>query len=113
VQRENTERHRHLSAPSSRKNASASMPVTFHIPGALRPFSNGQNRVCLESSPATLRDALEALWTVCPGIRDRVVNEQGQVREHINLFVGNENSRFTGGLSTPLPPGAEISIVPA
>jgi len=89
------------------------MPVTFHIPGALRPFANGQSSVYLEISPATLRDALEALWTACPGIRDRVVTEQDQVREHINLFVGNENSRFTGGLSTPLPPGAEISIVPA
>jgi PPOX class probable F420-dependent enzyme len=46
-------------------------------------------------------------------MRDRVVTEQGQVREHINIFVGKENIRYTGGLATPVPPGAEISIVPA
>jgi len=39
--------------------------------------------------------------------------EQGQIREHINLFVGNEDVRYTGGITTPLFPGAQISIVPA
>jgi molybdopterin converting factor small subunit len=48
-----------------------------------------------------------------PGIRDRVVNEQGQVRQHINIFIGNENIRYTGGLASPLSEGSEISIVPA
>ena len=47
------------------------------------------------------------------GIRDRVVNEQGNVREHINIFVGDENIRFTSGLATPLRGGSEITIVPA
>ncbi len=47
------------------------------------------------------------------GVRDRVVTEQGQVRPHVNVFVGDESIRFTGGLSTPLSDGAEISIVPA
>jgi len=89
------------------------MPVTFQIPGPLRPFAGGKGQVEIEGSPATLRDALEALWAVCPGIRDRVVTEQGEVREHINLFVGREDVRYTGGLTTVLPAGADISIVPA
>jgi sulfur-carrier protein len=88
------------------------MSVTFFIPGGLRPFADGKSKVEVPQS-GTLRDALEALWTLYPGIRDRVVTEQGQVREHINLFVGNENSRCTGGLATPLTAGAEITIVPA
>ena len=46
-------------------------------------------------------------------MRDRVVTEQGQVREHINIFLGHEDIRYTGGLATRVPPGAEISIVPA
>jgi sulfur-carrier protein len=89
------------------------MPVTFHIPGALREFTAGRGRVEIESSPATLADALLALWTVYPGVRDRVATEQGQVREHINIFIGNENVRYTGGLASPISAGCEISIVAA
>ena len=89
------------------------MSITFYIPGPLRSFADGRSQVELEASGATLSDALEVLWTACPGIRDRVVTEQGQIREHINLFVGNEDIRYTGGLATRISPGAEISIVPA
>jgi molybdopterin converting factor small subunit len=89
------------------------MSVTFHIPGPLRSFADGHSQVELEASGATLADALQALWVACPGIRDRVVTEQGQIREHINVFVGNEDFRYSGGLATPISPGTEISIVPA
>jgi molybdopterin converting factor small subunit len=89
------------------------VPVTFHIPGALREFTGGRSKVALEDSPASLADALSALWTLYPGVRDRIATEQGQVREHINIFVGDENSRYTGGLATPISSGAQISIVPA
>jgi molybdopterin converting factor small subunit len=89
------------------------MSVTFHIPGPLRSFAEGRSQVQLEVSAATLSDALQALWVACPGIRDRVVTEQGQIREHINVFVGTEDVRYTGGLTTPIPCDAEISIVPA
>jgi sulfur-carrier protein len=89
------------------------MPITFHIPGALREFTEGLSNVVIHSSPVTLAEALSALWTLYPGVRDRIATEQGQVREHINIFIGNENSRYTGGLASPIPAGSEISIVPA
>jgi len=89
------------------------MPVTFHIPGALREFTAGRSVVKIEHSPATLAEALSALWTLYPGVRDRITTEQGQVREHINIFIGDENMRYTGGLASPLSAGCEISIVPA
>ena len=89
------------------------MPVTFHIPGALREFTAGRSKVTLKDSPATLADALSALWMLYPGVRDRIATEQGQVREHVNIFIGDENVRYTGGLASPVPPGSEISIVPA
>lgn len=89
------------------------MPVTFFIPGPLRSFAAGQSQIVVEQSPTTLADALEALWKRCPGIRDRVVTEQAQIREHINVFVGNEDVRYTGGLQTAIPDGAEITIIPA
>jgi len=89
------------------------MAITFHIPGALREFTAGKSRVEIEHSPATLAEALSALWTLCPGVRDRITNEQGQVREHINIFIADENVRYTGGLASPIKAGDEISIVPA
>ena len=89
------------------------MPVTFHIPGALREFTAGRSTVEIADSPATLSDALLALWTLYPGVRDRIATEQGQVREHINIFVGDENVRYTGGLATKIAAGSQISIVPA
>jgi molybdopterin converting factor small subunit len=89
------------------------MPVTFHIPGALREFTAGRSRVEIEHTPATLADALSALWTLYPGVRDRIATEQGQMREHINIFIGDENVRYTGGLASPVSAGSEISIVPA
>lgn len=89
------------------------MAITFHIPGALTEFTHGQRRVEIASSPSTLGEALTALWALYPGTRDRIATEQGQIRQHINIFVGNENMRYTGGLSTPIVAGSEISIVPA
>lgn len=89
------------------------MAVTFHIPGALREFTAGRSVVVIEMSPGTVGDAVAALWTLHPGVRDRIATEQGQVREHINIFVGDENIRYTGGLATPVGSGAEITIVPA
>lgn len=89
------------------------MAITFHIPGPLRSFTDGRSRVELETSAATLSEALQALSAVCPGIRDRVMTEQGLIREHVNVFVGMEDVRYTGGIATPVAPGVEISIVPA
>ena len=89
------------------------IPVTFQIPGALRQFTAGRSTVPIEVPPGTLADALAALWTLYPGVRDRIVNEQGQVRQHINIFVGDEHVRYTGGLATPVSAEAKISIVPA
>lgn len=89
------------------------MSVTVHIPGPLRPLTDGRGEIQIPGSPALLRDALEVLWTRYPGLRDRVLTEETQVREHVNIFVGNESIRYTGGLATPLPAGATISIIPA
>ena len=89
------------------------MPVTFHIPAPLREFTDGHSVVNIAHSPTTLADALSALWILYPGLRDRVAPEQGDIREHINIFVGDEDIRFTGGLTSRVSAGTEISIVPA
>jgi sulfur-carrier protein len=87
--------------------------VTFHIPGPLRQFTEGHSKVEIANSPDTLADALSALWILYPGLRDRVATEQGHIREHINVFIGDEDVRFTGGVTSRLSSGSEISIVPA
>lgn len=89
------------------------MAVTFSIPSYLAAFANGAGSIALESRLSTVQDALRALWDICPALRDRIVDEQGEVRQHINIFVGDECIRFTGGLTTPVPDGSEILIVPA
>jgi molybdopterin converting factor small subunit len=89
------------------------MPITFLIPGALLEFTDGKTKVRIEDSPATVGSALSALWTLYPGLRDRIATEQGHVREHINIFIGDENIRYLGGLASPVSGECEISIVPA
>jgi molybdopterin converting factor small subunit len=86
--------------------------IAFLIPGYLRQYTDGAGRVETATAP-TVGEALAHLWAAQPGVRDRVVDEQGQVRPHVNVFVGTESIRFTGGLSTPVEDGAEIWIVPA
>ena len=89
------------------------MPLLFHIPGALREFTAGRSTIKIEYTGGTVYHALTALCALYPGVRDRVLTEQGQVRQHINIFIGNEDVRYTGGLATTVADGSEISIVPA
>jgi molybdopterin converting factor small subunit len=91
------------------------MRVVFLIPAPLRPFAEGRGRIDVEVTHGglSLEDALAALAKVAPGVRDRVLTEGGELRPHVNLFVGAESCRWTGGLATSLADGAEISILPA
>ncbi|HEY7679267.1 MAG TPA: ubiquitin-like small modifier protein 1 [Terriglobia bacterium] len=89
------------------------MPVTFYIPSYLRPYAGGCAEVQVNTAAKTVGEALEALWRMHPGVRDRVVTEQGEVRQHVNVFVGEENIRDTGGLTTVVTDGCEIMIVPS
>ena len=89
------------------------MAVIFYIPSPLRAFTEGQAKVLLELSDGTVGEALRALWTRYPGVRDRIVTEQGEVREYVNIFVGDENIRDAGGLATPVRNPCEITVVPS
>ena len=89
------------------------MTVTFRIPGPLLSFTGGRHVVEAEVPAPTVHDALEQLWRLYPGLRDRILTEQGQVRPHVNVFVGPDSIRDTGGLATPISDRAEIAIIPA
>jgi sulfur-carrier protein len=89
------------------------MPVTVRIPSYLAAFAEGRSSIVVEGGPLTADGVLQSLWSLHPALRDRILDEQGQVRQHINVFVGEESIRFAAGLATPVPDGAEILIVPA
>lgn len=89
------------------------MSVTVRIPTYLASFADGRSSVVIESAPMDTSALLNALWELHPGLRDRIIDEQGEVRQHINIFVGEESIRFASGLKTPVPDGSEVLIVPA
>lgn len=89
------------------------MSVRFFVPGPLREFAGGRAEISLASNPRTLKDALEVLGREFPGVARRVLDDQGAVRPHVNLFVGGECVRFADGLDTPLDEECEIAILPA
>ena len=89
------------------------MPLAFTIPGPLRPFAAGESRVTLAARAGTVAQALEALWAIHPGLKDRVLTEEGKIRPHVNLFVDADNVRDLGGLAAQIPASCEIAILPA
>ena len=89
------------------------MTVTFHLTGFLRAYAGGAGDVRLEVPGATVGDALRALGERHPGVWARVVDEQGVVRRHVNVFVGSQSIRDLGGLKSVLRDGSEISILAA
>ncbi|MBK9156353.1 MAG: MoaD/ThiS family protein [Chloracidobacterium sp.] len=78
------------------------MALTVYLSGHLRSFSNGELEVPLSGDLATVGDALEMLWRIHPALRDRVLNEQGEIRTHVNVFVGSDDVKRRRGLETPL-----------
>ncbi|OGB93479.1 MAG: hypothetical protein A3H39_01450 [candidate division NC10 bacterium RIFCSPLOWO2_02_FULL_66_22] len=89
--------------------------VVFLIPSPLRPLAGGRSRLDVEvaKSPLRLGEALDAMWARYPALCDRVLPELGDHRPHVNVFVGPESCRWSGGLATPVPDGAEVAILPA
>jgi sulfur-carrier protein len=92
------------------------MQIVVQVPGSLRQFSNGEAKVRLECSEnSTLSTVFEQLHAYYPGVVERALDEQSQVREHVNVFVDGESVRAGAklGLNTPVRPGAEVWILPA
>ncbi len=90
------------------------MAVSIVLPRALLTYSRGSSTLELETNCcSTVADALAELGRRWPAVLDRVVTERGEVREHVNIFVGEESIRFASGLTTPVKDGDTIMIVAA
>lgn len=87
--------------------------IIVNIAGFLTDFTSGQRQIKIDSAPTTVGEALAELWNLHVGLRDRVVNELGHVRPHVNVFLDAENIRRKQVLETPLPDGSEITILPS
>jgi molybdopterin synthase sulfur carrier subunit len=78
------------------------MAVTVHLSGHLKAFSGGDVEIKLDCDYATVGDALDSLWDRKPALRDRVLTEQGEIRTHVNIFLGGSNVKRLDGLGTKL-----------
>ena len=90
------------------------MAIEVRIPTILRTYTNGEKAV--EASGATLIELIDDLEASHPGIKDRLIEEkdgQSDLRRFINLYVNDEDVRFTGGLGTSLSDGDQVVVLPA
>jgi sulfur-carrier protein len=90
--------------------------MRFHLPSALRRWA-GDNEVVEMRLPLDMRmtivEALVMLGRDYPGIRQRVLDDQGNIRRHVNVFIDGENVRFTQGGATQVTHDSEVRIYPA
>ena len=87
------------------------MSVKVRIPTPLRKLTNEQELV--EVAPGTVGAAIVELQQKFPGIQERLVDDAGQVRRFVNVYVNEEDIRFLQNSATPLKDGDEVSIIPA
>jgi molybdopterin synthase sulfur carrier subunit len=85
--------------------------ATVRIPTTLRSLTGGASEVEVDGS--TVGDVLKALDAAHPGFTDRLVDDDGNLRRFVNVFVADDDVRFLQGLETPVPEGETVAIIPA
>ncbi|GGO92249.1 molybdopterin synthase sulfur carrier subunit [Nocardioides phosphati] len=87
------------------------MSVSVRIPTILRTYTGGQSEVTTEG--ATLAEVLDNLEASYTGIKARILDDNGDLRRFVNVYVGNEDVRFLENLATATPDNTQISVIPA
>ena len=87
------------------------MPVQVRIPTPLRKLTHDEEVV--ETSAETIGDAITDLESRYPGLQERLLDDDGQVRRFVNVYVNKEDIRFLQDKETPLKDGDEVDIIPA
>ena len=87
------------------------MSVSVRIPTILRTYTGGDSEVTAEGS--NLAEVLDDLDARFAGIKGRILDESGELRRFVNVYVGNDDVRFLDNLATPTPDGTQISVIPA
>jgi molybdopterin synthase sulfur carrier subunit len=87
------------------------MPVLVRIPTPLRSLTKGSAEV--QAKGENVLALVEDLERQHPGLKDRIVDESGEIRRFVNVYVNQEDIRFLDGDKTALKDGDEVAIVPA
>jgi len=87
------------------------MSVSVRIPTILRSYTGGAAEV--KAEVGSLREVITGLDAEYPGLAGRLLDDEGKLRRFINVYVGEEDVRFAQGLDTPVPAGAQVSVIPA
>jgi len=87
------------------------MSVFVRIPTILRSYTGGAAEVSAQAG--TLREVIVGLNADFPGIGGRILDDAGKIRRFVNVYVGDEDVRLAQGLDTPVPPGTQVSVIPA
>ncbi|MDB6122501.1 MAG: MoaD family protein [Pedosphaera sp.] len=87
------------------------MAKKIRIPTPLRKLTNNEEIVEVEA--ITIGAAIVELQSRYPGIKERLIDESGEVRRFVNVYVNEEDIRFLQNQQTPLKDGDEVSIIPA
>ena len=87
------------------------MSVSVRIPTILRTYTGGESEVTAEGG--TLAEVLDHLDESYSGIKGRILDEGGDLRRFVNVYVGNDDVRFLDNLGTATPDGTQISVIPA
>jgi molybdopterin converting factor small subunit len=85
--------------------------VSVRVPTILRPYTQGVSEVSAEGT--TLTEVLDSLDASYPGIKGRVLDDAGELRRFVNVYVDDDDVRFADGLQTTIKDGGQVSIIPA
>jgi len=86
------------------------MAIEVRIPTILRTYTGGEKAV--DANGATLAQLIEDLEANHPGLKDRLL-DGADLRRFVNVYVNDEDVRFTGGLETALSDGDQVVVLPA
>ena len=87
------------------------MPITIEIPTAFRRFTGGAPKIT--STAATVADVLNDLSARFPDLARHIRDDQGQIRQFLNVYLNEEDIRFLGGESAPVRDGDQVLLVPS
>jgi len=87
------------------------MAATVKIPTQLRAATGGASEASVEG--ATVAEVLDGLFAQFGELRERIQDEQGSLRRFVNVYLAGEDIRFLDGVNAVVPPGAELTILPA
>jgi len=79
--------------------------ITVYLSGHLKSYTGGETQTQIDADLATVGETLDSLWKVYPALRDRILNEQGEIRQHVNIFVGSDDVKRLKGLDTIMKNG--------